>query len=331
VVSATEPVPGSTGAGAGAATDAVAVVCVRSGALPAGTLDAVAAAGGRVVLVGSGTAVAAEMLGGAAVEVSCWEAAGFAPGRWAGPLAELVSGCDQVVLPGSPDGRDLAPRLAAVLDRPLVCGVVEHGPGRLTVSAWGGSVMVDVPVAGPVVWTVHPVAVTAEAHLHGTGPVPVPVTAEPTEAHDAVTVEVLGPDLATMDLAEAPRLVGGGAGLDGPERFELLAAVAARLGAAMGATRVVTDRGWLSHDRQIGTTGVVVDPALYLAFGISGAVQHTAGLGDPDHIISVNTEPHCPMMSMADVAIVADANETVAELARMLGCVDGAERSGAVS
>jgi electron transfer flavoprotein alpha subunit len=71
---------------------------------------------------------------------------------------------------------------------------------------------------------------------------------------------------------------------------------------------VITDRGWVAHQRQIGTTGVVVDPDLYLAFGISGAVQHTAGLGTPAHIISINTDPHCPMMQMADVAIVADAN-----------------------
>jgi len=310
---------------------AVAVVCVRSGALPAGTLDAVAAADGRVVLVGGDTAAAAEALGATATELWCWEVEGFAPGRWAAPLAEFVAAYDQVVLPGSPDGRDLAPRLAASLGRPLVCGVVEHEPDRLTISAWGGSVMVDVPVDGRLVWTVHPVSVTSEAHRHGDAPEPRTLEAAPAEARDAVTVEVLGPDLATMDLAEAPRLVGGGAGLDGPERFDQLAEVAARLGAAMGATRVVTDRGWLGHDRQIGTTGVVVDPALYLAFGISGAVQHTAGLGDPDHILSVNTEPHCPMMSMADVAIVADANETVAELARLLGVTTAADRSGAAS
>jgi len=82
---------------------------------------------------------------------------------------------------------------------------------------------------------------------------------------------------------------------------------------------VVTDRGWVPHARQIGTTGVVVDPMLYLAFGISGAVQHTAGLGDPDHIISVNTDAHCPMMQLADVAIVADANETLDHLEALLG------------
>jgi electron transfer flavoprotein alpha subunit len=72
------------------------------------------------------------------------------------------------------------------------------------------------------------------------------------------------------------------------------------------------------HERQIGTTGVVVDPQLYLAFGVSGAVQHTSGLGNPDHIVSVNTDPHCPMMQLADLAVVADANETLAALVELL-------------
>ena len=81
----------------------------------------------------------------------------------------------------------------------------------------------------------------------------------------------------------------------------------------------ITDRGWVEHQRQIGTTGVVVDPSLYVAFGISGAVQHTAGLGTPDHIVSVNTDPHCPMMQMADLAVVADANAVLDELAALVG------------
>jgi len=87
---------------------------------------------------------------------------------------------------------------------------------------------------------------------------------------------------------------------------------------SMGATRVITDNGWVGHERQIGTTGVVVDPDLYLAFGISGAVQHTSGLGQPAHIISVNLDPHCPMMQLADLAIVADANAVLDALAAEL-------------
>ncbi|MBU6315034.1 MAG: FAD-binding protein, partial [Acidobacteria bacterium] len=111
----------------------------------------------------------------------------------------------------------------------------------------------------------------------------------------------------------------GGAGLDGPERMAQLSRIGAALGASVGATRVLTDRGWVPHERQIGTTGVVVDPRLYLAFGVSGAVQHTSGLGQPEHVVSVNTDAHCPMMQLADLAIVADANETLEELERLLG------------
>lgn len=297
---------------------ACAVVPVRDGALPAGAIEAVADADGRVVIVGEAAAEAAAALGSIGEEVRIWDTPGFAPGRWAATLAPVVAEADLIVLPGSPDGRDLAPRLAAALRRPLLAGAVEVRPGRITTSRAGGSVMVDHEPTGPVVVTVQPGLRPVEAHEHGTGPTPEALDLEPSTGRDAEVVDVLGPDVATMDLVEAPRIVGGGAGLDSADRFDTLGEVAVAIGAAMGATRVVTDRGWLSHERQIGTTGVVVQPSLYLAFGISGAVQHTAGLGDPDHIISVNTEPHCPMMSMADVAIVADANATVDALYRRL-------------
>ncbi len=137
---------------------------------------------------------------------------------------------------------------------------------------------------------------------------------QPGGPPDATCVAVLPPDAATIDLAEANRILGGGAGLDSAERFDQLATIGASIDASVGATRVITDRHWIGHERQIGTTGVVVRPQLYVAFGVSGAVQHTSGLGHPDHVISVNTDPHCPMMQMADLAIVADANAVVDEL-----------------
>ncbi|MGZ4709964.1 MAG: FAD-binding protein [Acidimicrobiales bacterium] len=112
--------------------------------------------------------------------------------------------------------------------------------------------------------------------------------------------------------------MGGGAGLGSEEVMDLLGDVADRLGCSIGGTRVVTDWGWLPFERQIGTTGVIVHPELYLAFGISGAVQHVSGLGDPAHVIAVNTDASCPMMSIADLAIVTDAPALVAELARRL-------------
>ena len=91
------------------------------------------------------------------------------------------------------------------------------------------------------------------------------------------------------------------------------------MAASAGATRVVTDAGWMSYDRQIGTTGVAVSPELYVAFGISGAAQHVGGLGAPEHVVSVNTDPSCPMTLMADLGIVADAPAVLAELAERLG------------
>ena len=101
--------------------------------------------------------------------------------------------------------------------------------------------------------------------------------------------------------------------------FDLRTRVAAAALRAAGATRVATDAGWIGHDRQIGTTGVSVRPKLYVAFGVSGATQHTGGLGAPDHIASINTDPHCPMTAMSSLGVIADARGTLVALARELG------------
>ncbi len=310
----------------------IAVVPVRDGALPAGAAETVAVAGGRALVVGSGARGAVEGLAGVATRTRWWDTPGFAPGTWAAALAPLLVDEDMVLLPGSPDGRDLAPRLAALLERPVLAGAVEVRDGRVATSCFGGAVLAEHHPRDPVVVTLQPGTGPAPPHPSGddtpTGTTEELVLDAPA-GPEAEVLEVLPPDVATMDLAEAPRILGGGAGLDSAERFHELGEVAAALDAAMGATRVITDRGWVGHERQIGTTGVVVDPRLYLAFGISGAVQHTAGLGDPEHIISVNTEPHCPMMTMADLAVVADANATLDELAALLG--DGAAADGGAS
>jgi electron transfer flavoprotein alpha subunit len=231
-----------------------------------------------------------------------------------------------VVLAASPDGRDLAPRLAAALGRPLVGQAVRITDRAVTTIAWDGRVEHEHRLDGPVVVTLVPGVRGLDGRSDPGGarppwrPVAIDVDgAAAGGAADAVLVEELPPDPATIDLAEAARIVGGGAGLGGPEVFEVLAAVGRRLGAALGATRVATDLGWAPFERQIGTTGVTVDPVLYLAFGISGAVQHVTGLGAPDHVVSVNHDPSCPMMAMATLAVVSDAPAVVAELARLLG------------
>ena len=222
-----------------------------------------------------------------------------------------------MVLPASPDGRDLGPRLAAALDRPFLAGAVTVRADQVVMARDGGLAMHTVAAPAAFVATLQVGVRGVDAHHEPAVVTDVELALAPVA--DPVLERVVEPDAATIDLAEAGRIVGGGAGLDGPERFEQLGRLGAAIGASVGATRVITDRGWVGHERQIGTTGVVVDPDLYLAFGISGAVQHTSGLGHPDHIVSVNTDAHCPMMQLADLAVVGDANEILTALVEVLG------------
>ena len=295
----------------------IAVVVVRDGLLPAGGAEVVAECDGRGVLIGSGTSGAADSLTGVARHLTLIERADFQPAAFAAALAQPLADESIVVLPASPDGRDLAPRLAAVLHRPLHAGAIAVGADRVDLVRNGGRELHRLVPEDRFVATLQPGSrgVIADPLLSAAISTHASVAADTV---DATVIAVHPPDPATVDLAEAARIVGGGAGLDGPDRMHQLAELGIQLGASVGATRVVTDRGWAAHERQIGTTGVVVAPELYIAFGIAGAVQHTSGLGDPAHIISVNTDPHCPMMQLADLAIVSDANATIDALQVLL-------------
>ncbi len=299
----------------------VAVVVVRDGELPAGADEAVAEAGGDALLAGTGTEAAAKDLV-ACRHARCAEIGSFAAGAWAQALAPLVAGIRVVVLPASPDGRDLAPRLAHALGRPLLAGATEVAADRVVLVRRGGLVSETHALDGPAVATLVP-------GVRGVEPVAEGATVEPVEAglpsgtHDTTVVATVPPDPGTVELADARRIVAGGAGLGGPEPFALLEQVAVALGAAFGATRVASDVGWAPHDRYIGTTGVAVDPDLYVALGISGAVQHVTGLGQPAHVVAVNTDPSAPMMAMADLAIVTDARALLDALADRLGVARG--------
>jgi electron transfer flavoprotein alpha subunit len=313
---------------------AMAVVVVRDGQLPAGAVETVAEAGGAVLVVGSGTGKAADGLD-AASRIWLLEAPSAGPAALASALAPALAAVDMILLPTSPDGRDLAPRLAAILGRPLLAGAVRCVPGEVEVTRLDDRLSVRVGVDGPVLVTLQPgrrgTPEPAEGAMGSATPQVnvLGMAAARDTSRDAESVEVLQPEPGVVDLAEARRIVGGGAGLvpagaDGAAVMRLLAAVGAALGASAGATRVVTDAGWMSYDRQIGTTGVSVNPELYIAFGISGAAQHVGGLGTPDHVVSVNTDPSCPMTAMADLGIVADAPAVLTELAKRLGVCEEA-------
>jgi electron transfer flavoprotein alpha subunit len=310
----------------GEGNHAMAVVPVRAGTPGAGAAEVVAEAGGVVLLIGDETSQALDGLDVDVERALCCEAGVFAPARFARILAatDAVRRCSLVLLPASPDGRDLAPRVARALGHPLLAGAVRAGPDVVTVVRHGGRVAEDHRPCGPLVVTLEPGSRAVPPATAAPGSVEDVVLADDGEPTDARCIEVLGPDPTSMDLAEAPVIVAGGAGLGEADAFALLGRVAGALGASLGATRVVTDAGWVGHERQIGTTGVAVSPRIYVALGISGAVQHTGGLGRPDHVASINLDPSCPMMAMAELAVVSDAPAVLHALATRLGVAVGA-------
>jgi electron transfer flavoprotein alpha subunit len=334
----------------------VAIIVTREGRIPLWADEAVTDAGGRAVVVGHGAEEAAGALTSAHDVRWCDTGPGFRPAALAASLAPLLEAVHLIFLPASADGRDLAPRLAAILDRPLLgrifsADVIEPpgppaqvGPGdgpsmgvRAVVARIDDKVMVPIEVTGPAIVTL---ARSNQAGPHGATPASATLTrfdlamespaadaglGGPTSA-DPDLVALLAPDLKTMDLTDATRVMAGGAGLvtglddaHATTAFTLLTGVAAALGGSAGATRVATDAGWTTYERQIGTTGITVNPDLYIALGISGATQHTGGLGAPRHVISVNLDPSCPMTALADLGVVADAGGLLVELAHRLG------------
>jgi electron transfer flavoprotein alpha subunit len=327
----------------------VAVVVCRDERLPGGADESAAEAGGQVLVIGPGAREAAQRLE-SATRV-WWSGLGAGPAGMAVRLASVLAGVPVVILPASPDGRDLGPRLAAEMGRPFWAAAVAVRVAANRVQAdllrVDGQVTVPVSTDGPVVVTLLPgVRAPAPAgrppdHMAldlepvSAGPDPDIRPPDRTGADTAVrrpppdpeVVALIEPDPATMDLADARRVLAGGAGLvpreasDAEARalFGLLGDVAATLGASMGATRVATDAGWTGHERQIGTTGVSIDPDLYVALGVSGASQHTGGLGSPDCIVSVNLDGSCPMTALADLGLVTDATAFLLRLAERLG------------
>lgn len=329
-------------------SEVLAVVVARDGRLPPGAGDAAAEAGGSVVLAGGGVAKAAASLPNATdvwlVESPTSSKAVFDAVR------PVLEGVRLVVLPASADGRDLGAILCHEMGWPLLAGSVSanlEADGdvvRAELLRADGQVVVPAATRAPAVVTLWPRPAGAQVGAQGGaqgGPARlhrVPDStpdAEDPPREEGASAEVQGslggtlvePDPATMDLADARRILAGGAGLtsriagDGQPvaAFELLSAVAAAIGGTAGVTRVVSDAGWMPHDRQIGTTGVTVNPDLYVAFGVSGASQHVGGIEGAQHVVSVNTDPFCPMTRMADLGLVADAPAVLAELARRLG------------
>jgi electron transfer flavoprotein alpha subunit len=231
-------------------------------------------------------------------------------------------GVGYVFLSASQMGKDLAPRVAVRLNAGLAADCValkvEGGDIIATRPIYAGKALIDVRVKTPVkVFTLRPNVFTAGAPQDTPAkPEKVSVT---LDAKDFRTV-VKEVKVATgrPDVTEADIIVSGGRGLKGPENFHLIEALADVLGAGVGASRAVVDAGWRPHDEQVGQTGKTVSPTMYIACGISGAVQHLAGMSSSKYIVAINKDKDAPIFQIADYGIVGDALDILPELTAQL-------------
>ncbi len=227
------------------------------------------------------------------------------------------SGASVLVAAASAMGKDLAPRLAARREWPYLADVVEASieGGRLVASRpqYAGKAVwkVAAPAAGVVV-TARPNVFAPEAPAEGGSAETIAIEVSATPR--ARVVEVSSGEAGTVDVAEADVIVSGGRGLKAPEHFSLVADLARALGGAVGASRAVVDAGWIDHDHQVGQTGKTVSPSLYVACGISGAIQHLAGMRTSKTIVAINKDPDAPIFKVSDYGIVGDVFEILPRL-----------------
>jgi electron transfer flavoprotein alpha subunit len=226
-----------------------------------------------------------------------------------------------VFFPASAMGKDLAPSVAARVDGAVAADCIdikiENGEIVATRPIYAGKAMVDVTVQAPVkIFTLRPNVFTAgEPNGPDAEVVEITVDISDNDFKSKVT-EITSVSRGKLDVTEADIIVSGGRGLKGPENFTLIEELAETLDAAVGASRAVVDAGWRPHDEQVGQTGKTVSPALYIAIGISGAVQHLAGMSSSKYIVAINKDKDAPIFQFADYGIVGDAFEIVPALTR---------------
>jgi electron transfer flavoprotein alpha subunit len=240
------------------------------------------------------------------------------PDGWAASVAQVVETRrpEAVVGIGTERGNDLLARVAARLDLPMAANCLSVEPGeryRLTRQRWAGSLLEDCWLDAPVrLLTVAPNTVPVVAADASPAP---SVEAVPVMLSDAdLAVHVTGreaPDRGRISLTDARVVIGGGRGVGSSEGFADLEELAGLLGGAVGGSRVVTSAGWRPHSDQIGQTGLRIAPDLYIACGISGAIQHIVGCKAAKHILAINTDAESPIMNVADYAVIGDLHAIV--------------------
>jgi electron transfer flavoprotein alpha subunit len=255
--------------------------------------------------------------------------ASFANGTVAAAIATAATsvGADVVLFGANATGKDIAPRVAVRLGAGLLadCVGLSNDGGRLiaTRPVYAGKATVQVTSTTPsAVVTLRPNVFTAKQDQTVSVSVQDLSSVANPPARTSVVNDIIKND-GVMDVAEADMVVSGGRGMKGPEHFNLVEDLAKALGAAVGASRAVVDAGWRPHREQVGQTGKTVSPNLYVACGISGAVQHLAGMSSSKYIVAINKDKDAPIFKIADYGIVGDVFEVLPRLTAMVANVTG--------
>ncbi len=252
---------------------------------------------------------------------------GWHPERWSQAVVSVVQDLDLDVLIGltTARGRDLLPRIAATLDAPLVmdCIAMDVDAQTVKTSQYSGKIMATLKLYGPrAIYGMRPNAIPAKESPGDARLVSHPAVPAPGEKMRLL--EVIAGEAGAQNLSEADIIISGGRGMKNGDNFKLLFDCAEALGgAAVGASRVAVDEGWVPYAMQVGQTGAKVNPKVYIACGISGSVQHFAGMKSAGMIIAINTDADAAIMSNCDYAVHADLFDILPEIIQLLSGVDG--------
>jgi len=235
-------------------------------------------------------------------------------------IAALADGYTHLLMPSTTYGKDVLPRAAALLGRPQVSDIMEvvdaHTFKR---PIYAGNVITTVKVpAGLAVGTVRTASFQATALTGGSAAIEAANISVELPGHTRF-VELQAAASERPDLQSAERVVSGGRGVGSEENFKIIYDFADKLGAAAGASRAAVDAGFCPNDMQVGQTGKIIAPGLYIACGISGAIQHITGIKDAGVIVAINKDPDAPIFEVADIGLVADLFEAIPEIEAALG------------